>query len=264
MRKVIFLVGFLLFSFSLFAQSVKILEIKGEVLIKAPQETLWRKASVGMSLEEGTELKTAKKSECSLSLATEKNIFTIKEGSQVKIKQLKPSQVFLPQGRIFALVEDLSQIESFEVRTPSAIAGVRGSGESVECKNKNTTVKCFKGRINVEGIAPQGALGEDPILEEGFGIEIDEFGNLGQPFILGPRDLREWDGFEDNIQGLQQEEDKEAIDVKEERGFLDDLIEERRQDYQESTFEKEREEEEAVSGEERQGEGGITYPGGGY
>jgi hypothetical protein len=80
-------------------------------------------------LDKNTQLKTDRLSECSITFDAElKNILTIKENSQFRLESTKPAQAFLAQGRVFALIENVTQIEKFELRTPIAIAGVRGRG----------------------------------------------------------------------------------------------------------------------------------------
>ena len=230
----VFTAVILLFSSSVFAQSAKIIDLKGKVSVKKELSAAWQEAKINMLLSKNAEIKTAKGAICTLAFDEElKNIMTVKENSQVKLESIIPAQVFLLEGRVFSLIDNLSAIQKFEVRTPTAIAGARGTGFSVESLNGQTLASCYKHFVYIMGLDKQGNTGEVKELSEKFGITISPDGSWEGPFGLSPEALKEWQDFVayveslrsdgqdegDSLQGLQDES-------KESRG--DDLYENRR------------------------------------
>lgn len=215
----------LLFSSSVFAQSAKIVDLKGKVSVKKELSAAWQEAKINMLLSKSAEIKTAKDSLCTLAFDEElKNIMTIKENSQVKLESIIPAKVFLPEGRVFSLIDNLSSIEKFEVRTPTAIAGARGTGFSVENLNGQTLTSCYKHFVYVMGLDKQGNTGEVKELAEKFGITINPDGSWEGPFGLSPEALKEWQDFvgyleslgsdgqdEGDSLGMAQDESKETL-----------------------------------------------------
>jgi hypothetical protein len=193
------------FTPSLFAQSVKIIDLKGCVTVKQNAQLDWKKAKIDMTLYKDAEVKTEKKSECTIAFDDEiSNALTLKEDSHIKLESILPANVYLPQGRVFSLIDDIAKIEDFEIRTPTAIAGVRGTGLSAVAKKDGcSTFSSFENSVNVQGSDQQGNKTNQKNLPSGFGINVCEGGMLGEFFKLGAGDLREWDGFKGNLEDLR-------------------------------------------------------------
>jgi hypothetical protein len=242
---VVFLFSLLLVG-SAFAQEAKILYVKGKVSIKKDAAASWEKAKISTILGKQAEVKTEAKSECTLAFdETMKNILTLKEHSWVKLEDIKPAAIFLPQGRVFALIDDLAKVEKFEIRTPTAVAGVRGTGESVAFDKGLSIVKCFKDTVYVQGLDAQGKSLNERALTEGFGVDVDAAGSLGEAFALKDSDMQEWRRFEASSEHIQRDAERTGSDNKAGAGSLDDLKRDTRQDYSDTVLEKERREEES-------------------
>ncbi|MCM8830810.1 MAG: FecR family protein [Candidatus Omnitrophica bacterium] len=253
----LFFIVFFYFSFFCFSQEVKIIDLKGDVFVKKETETIWQRAKIDMVLTKNTEIKTAKNSFCTLVFdVQDKNVMTIKDNAEVKISQIIPANINLNKGRVFALIKNIKAVDKFEIRTPVAVAGVRGTGESVEHNNSGTTVKCFEGVVNVLDLNMQS---QD--IEGGFGIEVGPDGRLGEEFELQKEDFYEWEGFVDSIKEILGEAMKDESKLEEES--RQEYREEQKEDYRQQSIEEERKLKE--SREESQ-EGGYTVPpkGGGY
>ncbi|MDD5195974.1 MAG: FecR domain-containing protein [Candidatus Omnitrophica bacterium] len=245
-RFIIFFILSLLFLSSAFAQSAKIIDLKGRVSVKRMPDAQWEKAKVSTTLEKLAEVKTEAKSECVLVFdEAMKNVLTLKGNSQVKLEDIKPVSVSLPQGKVFALVDDIKAVEKFEIRTPTAVAGVRGTGESVEFNNARSTIKCFRDTVYVQGLDAQGNGIGEAALAEGFGFDVVAGGLLGEAFTLSAQDRNEWSRFERNTEGARREVERTANENRGNAGALEDLKQDRRQDYQDIVTEGERREEES-------------------
>lgn len=244
MRKLLFF--FFLFQLLMvpfvFSQTAKIVFLKGEVWIKKTEVVKWEKANLDMPVEKNTQIRIEKDSECTIAFDEElKDIFTIKQNSQVTLENIKPAYMHLPKGKVFALVEDVKKVEEFKIRTPTAVAGVRGTGESVESSEDSTTAMCFEEMIYLQGLDEQGRATGERVLNEGFGIVVGAGGIFGEMFGLTDEDYRQWQEFSDSIRDLRHTRqgpkaetegigEEDVGDLKEEakESFREDTLEERR------------------------------------
>jgi len=243
MRKILVFFLFILFMLSAvaIAQTAKILEVKGDVQVKKEAKSAWEKAKIDAFLDKQAEIKTGARGECTLTFDEElKNILTIKENSEIKIENLKPANISLPKGRVFSLIDDIAKVEKFEIRTPTAIAGVRGTGESVEFSSNCANIKCFENNVYVEGISGQSNAKGSQNLSSGFGIQVCEGGVFGNKFALSDSDLSQWEEFLSNVDDLR---DNNSGDDGE-NDSLNDALLERRLDYGDDNLEDRRRDEE--------------------
>ncbi len=195
------LLVFYFFSLSLaFGQTAKIIKLEGDVEMKIGAADSWQAATIGTYLKKQAEVKTGKDSSCTLAFDQElDNLITIDQNSHLKLEQLKPGELFLPEGRIFSIIDNLADLGEFKIKTPVAVAGVRGTGDSVRSNEDGTTVKCFQGEIYVESlIKPQ-----DPILGSGSGVNVGPGGQIGDIFDLSGDDWRMWNRFLSGVNNLR-------------------------------------------------------------
>ena len=231
---------------ALFAQAAKIIDRRGQVMVKKEAGLEWEKAKLNMLLNDGAEIETKARSECILAFDEEpKNIISIKENSKIKIESVKPGNIFLPQGRVFTLIENLGKQEKFQVRTPTAIAGARGTGWATgfNKSNNKTNVECFENTIFVEGLDEAGNSTGEKDVDNGSGIDVGPGGEFGQMRQLGGRDFDTWDNFTDAVDYVIEKGGDESND---EGLGVDEfgLHDEQRQDYRDSRDENRRDTEE--------------------
>ncbi|MDD5504359.1 MAG: FecR family protein [Candidatus Omnitrophica bacterium] len=233
---------------SAFSESdISVIYVKGVVNIQKADDAKWQIATRGMALDEKDRIKTLDGSEVSIALDTSnKNIVTLSQNSEISIADAKKKHLSLYNGRIFALIEGVESASSFQVRTPTAVAGVSGSGMSVESDGNNTTVGCFEDMAYVQGINEDGTLmAEIVIIDNGFKRVIGRFEMPGDLIMLSDFDREGWSQFRQNLkeylswlgdkreQGLQGAADAmDAIQGMQER--LNDI----RDDNKENIFER--------------------------
>jgi len=105
----------------------------------APKEG-WRPARVGEPLERGDEVAVPGDSAMEILIGREKNAVKIAELTKLKIAQMEDNfktgvqdtQLYLDMGDILLDVEKKEEIDKFEVHTPTAIIGVRGTRFEVQ------------------------------------------------------------------------------------------------------------------------------------
>lgn len=194
-----FFVG-LAISTSAFAQIAKIINVEGSVKVKKDAESSWQKAKPDTYLDDEAQIKTGSNSQCTLSFDEDlTNILTIKDNSHIRMEDVKKGKVFLPKGRVFSLIEDISKLEDFQIRTPTAVAGVKGTGESVQVTKFGTSVMCFEGEAYVAGIDKDGNIGPIRDILAGFGVDVTRDGIIVDIFKLVDRDWKDWEDFRGEV-----------------------------------------------------------------
>jgi len=165
-----------------FAQIAQVVDTKGKVRFRENTASKWQKVEVGLRLKGGAEIKTGRNGKCVIAFGRDrKNIITIEKNTKTVIENLKPGKVFLPKGRVFTIIRDLEQIENFEVRTPTAVSGARGTGWMTEFIGGVTNISVFEDNVFVTSLDWEG----DPVAE----FDIKEEYTVSIPFGGERRDL---------------------------------------------------------------------------
>lgn len=164
-------------------------------------QTNWEDANVGMDLKTNDEIKTAKDSFVELKLDNVKNIIRIKDSSQVKITQtLKLVEMDLKKGDMLSLLKDLKSSD-FKVKTPTAVAGVRGTGFESITKEESSTFKAHEESIYVRGIDEKGnAMEKVSRIDEGFSAVVERLQNPSAQIEIQDRDREQWNTWKNDLQ----------------------------------------------------------------
>jgi hypothetical protein len=176
--------------------------IQGEVLVKKSGTNDWINGVVKMALDKGDVIKSGAEADAIVTFFDGSTI-ELKADTQIEITELLKSQakaIRLKQeiGETISKVEKLIDPASrYEVETPAAVAGVRGSSMLVHViRDGTTTVQNLEGQISVtaqgvELIIPEGGAGtvqpgEPPILVLKYDDGRSEGGySLGGPLNYG-------------------------------------------------------------------------------
>lgn len=109
---------------------------------------------IGETIKENDRLVTGAQSSCDLKIG--ESIIRIKENSTVLISQLtrkgaaENTALGLDVGKMLCKPKKLMKDESFLVKTPTAVAGVRGTKFTVEADTMKTTrIKVYDGKVKV-------------------------------------------------------------------------------------------------------------------
>ena len=162
-RKIIVALIFSFFTFSILSSissvqgaqegNGKIISISGDVRVDG------KVAKVGMIVKSGSTLKTGKNSVSEI-VFDGKNVLKIFENSETTLDFTTQSKgIFLKTGAIASVVKRLLKFADpdryrYAVRTPTAVAGVRGTSFYVRVENNNSTyICCCNGVISLENSA---------------------------------------------------------------------------------------------------------------
>ncbi|MBC7320399.1 FecR domain-containing protein [bacterium] len=154
-----------------------VIKIEGTVLKKVNLQNIWVPVNKGDILDSGDSLKTGENSYAELRFS---------DGSTVKINPETEVSIYrdylsLAIGYVRLYITKL--FPNFEVRTPSAIAGVRGTEFSVEVLEDQTTiVTVYEGEVDVtaQGRTLRLRKGESGIVKPKSPPEINPVGEKGR------------------------------------------------------------------------------------
>lgn len=154
---------------------------------------IWVTGEKGMGLAEGNSIKTADASSCDIALDQDKkNIISLGPNSEIKLgKDFKVINV--PKGRVFAELKNLAAGSQFEIMTPQAVAGVRGTAwETIVDTAAKFNVK--EHAVYVKGLDKDGKETGKNDVAEGYSIIVGPDGFLGELSKLTQED---WDRMND-------------------------------------------------------------------
>lgn len=150
--------------------------LEGKVLLQEAGRGKWQKAEESQPLFEKDKLSTKSSSSVEIVL-NDKSILRLEENSVLQFKKLeeKKSVLGLQFGRVLTYIEKIVYPAShFEVQTPAAVVGVRGTEFVVEADEKETQVGVFEGRVGVKGRLKKA---KEALIKKGFQTKV----SLGKP-----------------------------------------------------------------------------------
>jgi len=181
--------------------------VKGDVQVQPSDGANWAAATEGMTVSSGASIKTGAGAEASVKWGAA-NAVKISQLSMVRIDTLlaeraggEKSDLSLQKGKVLAKADKLKTKDSvFLVKTPTAIAGVRGT--TFECdiapETNQVTVSVVEGTVFV-------AVGEvEQMVMEGFASSVMP-GELPQePAAIPPEKMEELKSEADSLKATIQ------------------------------------------------------------
>ena len=157
-----------------------IVRISGSVSIERAGSKLV--PSVGMILNTSDKITTSKGSSLEVTFDDGlKDIVKIGSNSHVVLESdaiQKQTSIFMDKGEILLKLEKLEKGSNFQVRTPTAVAGVRGTSFGVQLKGKEAIISDFESKIYVKGLNQDFVENDDELLlSEGWKVKVRQFEN---------------------------------------------------------------------------------------
>ena len=105
----------------------------------------------------------------------------------------KRSSIFLDKGSILLKLEKLEKGSNFMVRTPVAVAGVRGTSFGVQLKGKEAIITDYESHIYVKGLDRNFVENEDELLlSEGWEVKLKQFERPSRVFKIADDKRAVW------------------------------------------------------------------------
>lgn len=166
-------------------------KVTGSVEVQAPGAASWAPLSDGAIVPQGATIKTGVNSSAMLKWAAG-NVAKIPALSRIKLDEVsrsnagaEKSSLNIQQGKVFAHVKKLETSDSkFELKTPTAVAGVRGSDVFGTAGIEGSTFGVTDGAMAV-------TVGDQEVmLEPGLAVIVDSLGNLGDVIPI-PEEIKQ-------------------------------------------------------------------------
>ena len=165
----------------------------------------WVPATVHLALNENSRVKTFDQAYCDIAFdEKQENVISLGPNTEVAIGQYM-ERIEIAKGRVFSVLNNIEAGSTFEVVTPQAIAGVRGTAwETIVELTTKFNVK--ENVINVQGINKDGQKTDEKNVSPGNSLSVDEDGWLGELVALTDEDidrLENWSSrIEDTLRSL--------------------------------------------------------------
>ena len=183
--------------------AAEIIYLEGSVQVQGEQEEGWRSAELGTKVDVGDKIRTARKSIADVALdEAKKNTIRISPKTLVMLDSANPGTIDrldLSRGMVYAKVENIQSGLSFEVSTPSAVAGVRGSAYSVYVERDEDEIKAYKDSAFVQAYDADGNLITEVTVPEGFKTFVERFEGPGSLIQVTLREFSRFDDVADEI-----------------------------------------------------------------
>ncbi len=168
----------------------------GVVEVKRPGQD-WKELPGETVLFEGDELRTQNgRTKVIIEEPDHKTELRIKEESAVEVPPgEEESTIELLRGKMWSRIQSLSAADEvkFRVRTPNAIAGVRGTLLYVELLQQDTKVAVFEGEVQVQGRRRAEQRTSVPRLKALLVSPQERFSSLRD---VDPNEVREWEEWD--------------------------------------------------------------------
>lgn len=137
-------------------------------------------------------IETLKNSSCEI-FFTDLSITLLEENTKLILKAISKTQnnkqanYFLNAGKIFSTVSKLNKNDSFNIQTPIAIAGIRGTEFSVDAENNSSEVAVYDGDVEVTTLSKEGKVLGKQKIKKGFFLKLEKNKKPGQPLKFNKR-----------------------------------------------------------------------------
>ena len=179
--------------------SVEVIYVSGRAEFLSSGGSDWQGARVGKSLFSGDSIKTYKDSSVEISFDGRKeNVVSINPDSHVVLKLFEQEKMELIDGEIFALITKLPRGSNFEIRTPTAVSGARGTGWGANANKSRTIVSGYEKSSYAKGIDRDGNIMEDNLtVTQGFWTTVKLFGKPSKLSKISDKDYKKWNKWKD-------------------------------------------------------------------
>lgn len=180
--------------FVLAADQVEITKVSGDVQVLLENTEDYESAQEGMSLKEGDKLKTSAGATAELSFnADDSNIVSLSENSNLTIILKEDEKLDLSVGEVFATVSNLPAGSAFEIRTPTAVSGARGTDWVTKVSDEGTDVEAIDSIPYVRHFENNGVVSQErTLIQPGQMTKVKKFNRPMPPQPIMEQSRQKW------------------------------------------------------------------------
>jgi len=184
-------------------QNTEAFFLSGNVMIKKSDSDVWVDIERDVGLDDGDVIKTAGNSSVELKFGkNEKNVIAARDNTTVELEKITMSgdkTINLKNGQLLSLIDELDSDSKFEVKTPTAVCGVLGTGFETYSTDEFTTVKVYEGTVTVKPAGIRGVVSSGVAVQEGTMTRVPRSGAPQKPIPLPSEDIERWHEWKGDI-----------------------------------------------------------------
>ena len=178
----------------------RVLFLKGDARVKSPAGSSWEGLKSGYELMEGYQLKTGPDSWVELGLGEgSKNVVRVKENTLVNFSRLGPVELVLLKGEVRTLIERLDEGSKFEIKTPTAVCGARGTGWDTAVSGKEVAVDVYEHKIYFDTLSKEGEVAQRTIIGTGKEGSVSDYSQSPEIRDVAPEKMEDWEAWRDDL-----------------------------------------------------------------
>lgn len=232
-------------------------KVVGSVVIRNEGALFWHDAKADESLKTGDEIKTKDDGKIEITLENG-NVIKLKPNSKIIISRITHNiltgeydNLFKSDGgRIWSKIGKLPGKSTFRIKTPTAVAGARGTIMYLDIYPDKTTVLFEGGKGFLENLIS----GERLDIEPNYMSQADNKGNLVEPTKPSEQEKQNLTGGWDIALGPAEGYSPPAGDTEDVKGDVDDTTEEQGDSEKEAREDKKNSQEETPIGPDFDGD----------
>ena len=173
---------------------VEVISVTGAAQVCVAGQTEYTDLQEGAFLKAGDKIKTNDNDSVELSFDEDnKNITRIEPGTETTLMLQDAEKLYILKGSVFSTIEELPAESSFEIKTPTAVVGVRGTDWATSVADEETTVEAVDGSPYVKGIDEKGALmAEEVTVFPGQMTNVRRFQKPGPLKLMASDKMAKW------------------------------------------------------------------------
>jgi hypothetical protein len=205
------------------SRAAQIIHVEGNVQVQSPNDEVWKQAEAGMEVTIGDSVRTARHSKAGIALDAQKmNVIELGEKTLVVLNSATADTIDrmdLSRGRIYSNLEGIKAGLNFEVNTPSAVAGVRGSSYMVYTERDQDEVSAYKDTVFIKTFDANKEQSSEMMLPEGFKTFIERFETPGALMPVTNREFVRFDSIREELTGrIEGREPEKDTGVQQDEG----------------------------------------------
>lgn len=206
------------------AFAAEVLFVKGSVQAQSQNDEEWRKVDKGTQLNIGDTVRTARHSAVEIALDAEKlNVIKLGDRTLAVLNSANADTIDrleLARGRVYSNMEGIKAGMDFEVTTPSAVAGVRGSSYMVYSEPDQDEISAYKDTVFLRAYDAGKNLIMDTMLPQGFKTFIERFSAPSAMMQISLREFSRFDAIRSDL--VNRSEGREPVRERERRSPIGD------------------------------------------
>jgi hypothetical protein len=193
------------------AEEVELTSLSGEAEIMLSGESSYATAEEGMKLEAGDSIRTPSGSSVELSFNDDNtNLVRLSENTQAHILLENEEKIYMASGEIFSSVSNLRG-GSFEIRTPTAVSGARGTDWVTSVTSEGTEIEAIDSQPYVRHMESNGSFSRQiTVINPGQMTTVQKFKPPATPRQIPQARREKW-------QVLKQDVRKRGVDAVQKR-----------------------------------------------